>query len=346
MNRKEKKFWRVLQAIFYLIGLVSILLLLNDSFRFLSVLPQTFGRDWFWNVLIFIAPLVFALLPGFWRNICPLGTMSLLPLHYHFSKRHKQSLKQQSNFYLYSIILLYLIVPLRHVETSGLAVAITLIIIALSALLMGYIYQGKSGWCSGLCPVLPVEKLYGIKPLVTLNNAHCAQCINCISPCLDANQILNKTAHISPHSLSMTHLLFVGSFPGFVWGWFQVNDFAQRMDGWQHLGAVYSMPLTGALITLVCFMILKRELSTHELKKLILFFTASAISCYYYYRVPSVLGMTDSAGVFGIDFSDYAHYTRAIQLSITLFFFWWFFARDKIVTWGNKPVFPEKEHLT
>jgi hypothetical protein len=114
------------------------------------------------------------------------------------------------------------------------------------------------------------------------------------------------------------------------------------MDGWGHLSTVYSMPLMGAIITLLLFMILKRELTARGQKNLILFFTASAISCYYYYRVPAVLGMTDNAGVFGIDFSDYDHYMRAIQLSITLFFFWWFFARKKIATWGNKPASPEK----
>ena len=45
-----------------------------------------------------------------------------------------------------------------------------------------------------LCPVHPVEKLYSENVLMTLPNAHCHECMNCVIPCPDS------TPNIHPQS--------------------------------------------------------------------------------------------------------------------------------------------------
>src|SRR3712207_8158040 len=40
------------------------------------------------------------------------------------------------------------------------------------ALTGGYLLKGKSGWCSSICPMLPVQRLYGQTPFVLERNDH------------------------------------------------------------------------------------------------------------------------------------------------------------------------------
>ena len=70
---------------------------------------------------------------------------------------------------LASVIALYAIVPLRHVllNTDGPATFIMLGTAAALALVLGAVFEGRSGWCTSLCPIHPVEKLYGSSPAIT-----------------------------------------------------------------------------------------------------------------------------------------------------------------------------------
>ncbi len=333
----EMKIWRLLQVILYLVGILLLVLLFNDSLRFFPSLVDNFGRDAFWNILIFSAPFLFAVIPGVWRNICPLGTTSLLTRYLGLGKKIKQSKKQDELFYLISILLLYLIVPLRHVETSGFSVASGLVLIAIVAFIMGYFFQGKSGWCSRLCPVYPVERLYGSKPLITVTNAHCSSCANCTSPCSDSTVSDIHAAHHESRLSQFSNFILIGGFPGFVWGWFQVSDFSNRTEGWSHLGEVYAMPLSGLLISIAVYWQLRQSFAKKDYSKISLVFAATAISCYYFYRIPAVLGFSGHTGVFGLDLSVYEHYQFMLQFVVTLFFFWWIVFRKKMISWEKRP---------
>ncbi|MBK8567107.1 MAG: hypothetical protein IPN76_28225 [Saprospiraceae bacterium] len=70
LEGKDKLHWRSLQLCFFIIGLVLFLLLI--------VMPET-GVLAFWNILIPVAPLLFLLSTGFWRNVCPLASVALIP---------------------------------------------------------------------------------------------------------------------------------------------------------------------------------------------------------------------------------------------------------------------------
>ncbi|MBT3737484.1 MAG: hypothetical protein HOG33_00145 [Candidatus Marinimicrobia bacterium] len=337
ISKKNHLTWRVFKALLYILGIGFLFLLINDSLRVFPTIPNTVGRDAFWNILIYTAPLLFTLAPGIWRNICPLATTSMFPRHIGISQKRKQNQDKQGWFYLISVLILYILLPLRHVETSGLSVVIALICIAILAIVVGFIYQGKSGWCSGLCPVFPVEKLYGTKPLITVDNVQCSTCINCVMPCADSVNNITPSSNKDSIASRFASFIFVGGFPGFVWGWFQVPDFSDRMEGWNNLGAVYGLPICGLVFSLGCFTLLKDIFSKKKYDKIELFYAATAISCYYWYRTPSILGLGDVKGVFGLDLSEIALLEIILRTITTLFFYWWFLLRDSIKSWEYRP---------
>ena len=338
--------WRISQVVLFFLGIGFLLLMLNDSLRFISSIPDTFGRDAFWNVLIFAAPLLFALAPGVWRNICPMGTTSMLARHLSISKGKEQNQKTQGIFYLISVILLYMLVPLRHVETSGLSVVIALVGVAILAFIIGYIYLGKSGWCSGLCPVYPVEKLYGTKPLVQVPNAHCPTCVNCVMPCADSTDNITPSSNQESAASRFASFIFVGGFPGFVWGWFNVADFPSRMEGWKNLEIVYGLPMLGFAVTLIVYWILRRLFEEKNYSQISLVFAAAAISCYYWYRIPSILGLMEDRGVFGLDLSSIMYLKELLRTISVTFFFWWIVIRNTNKSWEYRPKFNELEITT
>jgi len=166
----------------------------------LSVFYPSVGLLLFWNILIPVAPLLFVLEAGLWRNICPLATTNLLPRHFGLSKRKKLSANQLGQFNLIAVLLLYLIVPLRHAvfNNNGIATGLLILSMVLAGSAMGLVYEWKSAWCSGLCPVHPVEKLYGSNTLFSLPNAHCYACQNCVVPCPDSTPNVHPVSSKKP----------------------------------------------------------------------------------------------------------------------------------------------------
>ena len=52
--------------------------------------------------------------------------------------------------------------------TSGLQIALLLIGAMSAGFTGGLVLKGKSGWCSTVCPLLPVQRIYGQTPFVNL----------------------------------------------------------------------------------------------------------------------------------------------------------------------------------
>jgi len=277
--------WRILQTIVWLIGLAIFLAL---------IFTPEIGIHAFWNVLIPVAPALLVLAPGLWRNICPLASTALLPRHLHYSRRIPISQLWHGRLLLLGVILLFTIVPLRHValDTSGTATALAITFITLLAVIAGFLFEWKSGWCSGLCPVHPVEKLYGSATPLTFNNAHCHQCQRCVLACPDA---LRGTTPLRPPITSKSQAtagtIMVGGFPGFIWGWFHVPDYPTQI-GWTHLDLAYTIPLAAAGVTLSLFIIIQHFTAANKRnqKQIHRIFAAAAVSCYYWYRLPALIG--------------------------------------------------------
>jgi len=171
--------WRTAQVSVWSLGLAILAAL---------IFQPSLGMHAFWNVLIPVAPLLFVVAPGLWRNVCPLGSTALFLRHVHLSRRRRVPIEWQGRLALTAVAALYLILPLRHLvlDRSGPATATAIVALATIAVLAGLPFEWKSGWCSGLCPVHPVEKLYGSEPRFEFANAHCGHCHQCVSPCIDA----------------------------------------------------------------------------------------------------------------------------------------------------------------
>lgn len=248
------------------------------------------------------------------------------------------------------MIALFAIVPLRHAifNTNGMATALLIISMAVAGVVMGFFYEWKSAWCSGLCPIHPVEKLYGGNVLMTLPNAHCDQCMNCVVPCPDSTPNVNPRSSERTIYHRMSGLLIVGGLPGFIWGWFHVSD-EKAITTFNIFISVYKMPLTGFAITLVIYGILSIIIKPKFERKLISFFAASGVSCYYWYRLPALLGfgnlgadglLIDLRGIFPV------WSIQAMVIATTVFFFYWLFIRKQNnKSWLKRPEYGKKREV-
>jgi len=175
LSKRSILIWRSVQILIWLVG---VFILFNLLFY------PTVGIHLFWNILIPVAPLLLVVAVGVWRNVCPMASFALFPRHMGFSKRKKLSITQTGMLNLIGVIALFIIVPLRHAvfNTSGFATAVLIMSIGAIAVTTGFFFEWKSAWCSGLCPVHPVEKLYGLNNRFNLPNAHCNKCYRCTIP--------------------------------------------------------------------------------------------------------------------------------------------------------------------
>ncbi|MDD2792198.1 MAG: hypothetical protein PHD73_03400 [Sediminibacterium sp.] len=327
--------WRLVQLIVWLIGFAIFFLLIFNPAVGLLIL---------WNILIPVAPALLVVATGLWRNICPMATTVLLPRRLNMSKKRKMTPLLQSKLQLAAIVSLYLIVPLRHAifNTNGLATAGLLFGAAVTGVLMGFRYDWKSGWCSSLCPIHPVEKLYGASAATTLPNAHCDRCVKCSVPCPDTTPDFHPAITKKNKYQIWSGLLTIGGLPGFIWGWFQVPD---------HTGAnsldlflkAYQYPFFGFLASLLCYVLLRKLLEQNRDRLLISCFAAAGVSCYYWFRIPALLGfnhieqdglLLDMHGILP------AWSISLLTILSTCFFFWWLVFRKPVQrSWVKRPVY-------
>jgi hypothetical protein len=325
--------WKVVQAIFWLIGWTLLFLLLFFP---------SLGVALFWNVLIPIAPALLVVATGVWRNVCPLSTTSLLPDKLGLSMRKKLTSGQRNTLNLVGVIVLLLVIPLRHVlfNTSGQATAVMIIGISTTAVLFGVLFERKSGWCSGLCPVHPVEKLYGTYTAGSFTNAHCNECVKCSTPCPDSTPNMSPLVSSKSSTAKAVEYIIVGGFPGYIWGWFHVPDYVNSLS-WNTFLVSFGYPLLAGAITLALFA-LSMEMVDHSKKKIVVsLFAASAVSIYYWFRLPMLFGLSSlkTNGVL-VDLSQ--SLPKGLMIIITLatsfFFFWWIvFKRHVKRSWAIRP---------
>lgn len=288
------------------------------------------GVTLFWNILIPVAPVLFVLGIGIWRNVCPLATTNLLPRHFGLSQRRKLTHDQLGVLNLIGVIALYAIVPLRHAVFNRNGVATGLLILSMAAIgiTLGFVYEWKSAWCSGLCPIHPVEKLYGGNVMGTLPNAHCSQCMNCVMPCPDSTPNIHPRAATKTWAHRIAGWLTVGGLPGFIWGWFHVPDELTTSNMLQ----VYALPLLGFAVTMAAYILLSYIIQPRFERRLINTFAAAGVSCYYWYRIPSLFGFgqyADDGLLVNLSGSIPAWIIPIITVATTAFFFYWLVLRPQ-----------------
>lgn len=208
-----------------LIALAATLALVAALF----VVPAT-ALTLLWDVAIPVLPAVFLINPKLWRNVCPLATCNLM-FQGRFGTRPLPG-RLLPGAGLIGIVLLLLMVPARRFlfNENGPVLAVTILAVAALALLLGALFGRKAGFCNSICPVLPVERLYGQYPLLAARNAHCASCSRCVSQaCIDlapgksAAQTLGAT-QFSHAWLQTGFGAFAAGFPGFVLGYYLTEN--------------------------------------------------------------------------------------------------------------------------
>jgi len=174
------KVWHLFRAlsITFAVFIVLILFLYPDKGLFII-----------WKLLFPLLPIVFLFIPGLWRNICPLAALNQLPRLFGFSRGLNPSNRIKEYGYVIGISMFFILASSRKVvfNESGIASAFLIFSALTFAFIGGIIYKGKSGWCSTICPLLPVQRLYAQTPFVTVPNSHCKPCQGCAKNCYDFN---------------------------------------------------------------------------------------------------------------------------------------------------------------
>jgi hypothetical protein len=325
----RRVFWRAAQAAFIVFGAVIL--------AALFFAPKT-GLHLLWNVLIPVAPLLLVLAPGVWRNVCPVGTASMLPQHFRLSRRIRVSRKWQGRLLAVAVLLLLLIVPLRPVmlDSSGLITGSVLLAVALLAGVLGFFFDSRSAWCSGICPVYPVEMLYGSKPATTVRNAQCRVCSDCVEPCRDSKKAVVPTDAAENGPGRWAALLLIGGFPGFIIGWYQLPTW-QPAEGLRHIGQAYAYTLGGMAISLAIFLIVLNAYP--EARRAVgLMFAAAAVSAYYWFKLPVMLGLGEpSAALLPLGELLPAWSAWPLRGAAILFFGWMLLRKARATSWSLRP---------
>jgi hypothetical protein len=241
-----------------------------------------------WNAAIPVLPATFLISPTLWRNVCPLATLNLMGNR--FGARRALDAKLLRVAGVVGIVLLALLVPARRFlfNTEGVILAAVIVAVASLAVLLGVVFDMKAGFCNAICPVLPVERLYGQSPLAGVGNARCASCTSCtMRGCLDLApqksiaQVLGRSrrSHLWLHS---GYGAFAAAFPGFVAGY----DLTQ--DGpLSSAGTVYLTVAAWAVLSYLTTYVVARvfRLSATVSMRLL---AVAAIGLYYWFAAPVV----------------------------------------------------------
>ena len=207
-------------------------------------------------------------------------------------------------------------VPARRFlfNTDGLVLAVTIVAVAIAALVLGFLFDAKAGFCNSICPVLPVERLYGRHPLLMVPNVRCAPCTVCTKRgCVDLSsrsaELMLGPAVLSGAWLRRGYGVFAAAFPGFVVGYYLRSDGPLAVAGATYLtvalGAAVSYLAVTALVT--AFRIPAGPALTG--------LAAAAVGLYYWFAAPvlaDAVGQRDSA----------AWVIRAAALALVVNWYW------------------------
>ncbi|WP_269821595.1 FAD-dependent oxidoreductase [Nocardia yamanashiensis] len=179
------------------------------------------------QVIVPLLPGLFLFAPGLWRNVCPLAATNQLPRLLGFTRAAAAPRWIRERGFLLAVVLFFGIAGSRlaGLDRSGVATAAVLALVALAAFTGGVAFKGKSGWCSTICPLFPLQRAYGRTPFVTVANNHCRPCVGCAKNCYDYKPRAAYLADLADtdRGWSAPRKLFAAALPGFVLGFFTVT---------------------------------------------------------------------------------------------------------------------------
>ena len=239
-----------------------------------------------WTVIVPGLPVVFLVAPGLWRNICPLAAVNQTPRLFGFTRGLTLPARLQEYGYVIAITAFFVIASARKplFDDNGPALAVLIIGLLSTAFLGGLVFKGKSGWCSSICPMLPVQRIYGQTPYATLRNSHCEPCVGCTKNCYDFNPSVAYLAdqHERDPYYTGYRKFFAGAFPGFILAFYLVPNPPEISVVEMYLRfALYMIVSVGSLYALDSFVKV-------TLNKMTALYGATALNLYYWFAVPRV----------------------------------------------------------
>ena len=141
--------------------------------------PYAMGARIWWTMIVPTSiVIIFVLGHEFWRRICPLSFISQIPLALGWQRKRKvvssvtgkthyqpiiikeDSWLGRNHLYLqFALLFLGLVGRILFTNSDRTILGVFLILTILSALVVGYLYAGKS-WCNYFCPMAPVQIVY------------------------------------------------------------------------------------------------------------------------------------------------------------------------------------------
>jgi NADPH-dependent 2,4-dienoyl-CoA reductase/sulfur reductase-like enzyme/ferredoxin len=249
------------------------------------VLEPDTGLFVLWKLIIPALPLVWLVVPGFWRNVCPLSAANQTPRVLGLSKARTAPAWLKEYGFVIAAAMFIAFVSLRKVglDDSGPASALLLLFALTGGFAGGIAFKGKSGWCSSICPLLPIQRLYGQTPYKLVANSHCTPCVGCVKSCYDFNpkaawlaDLHDKDAYWAGY-----RKLFAAAFPGLVLAFFnlpEARDGEAILELYATLG-LYLAASVAVFFTLDSLL----KVSTHKVTTL---FAATGFSLFYWYAAP------------------------------------------------------------
>jgi nitrite reductase (NADH) large subunit len=258
------------------------------------VLQPELGLPLFWGLIVPVLPLVFMLTPGIWRNVCPLASSNQAPRRLGLIKKLNQKTLATGAAFPIGIGLFIVAILARKLmfNASGPATAALIVGAMVMAFAGGIVFKGKSGWCSSICPLLPVQRLYGQTPFIKIANTQCEPCVGCAKNCYDFNP---GSAYLADQydadpSYRDFRRFFAGLFPGLILGFYLVPGTAEIGPG-----AVVAQMLLYMASSLTVFTLFDLLFKSTR-NRLPVVFAALAINVYYWFAAPIVLNTLQQLG--------------------------------------------------
>jgi NADPH-dependent 2,4-dienoyl-CoA reductase/sulfur reductase-like enzyme/ferredoxin len=254
---------------------------------YLLIVDPKLGLFIMWKFAVPLLPLVFFLAPGIWRNICPMASINQLPRKLNFSFAYTTPTWFKTASYVVAILILFTVVSLRKIifNYNGFALAIMIFSLLIGAFIMGIIFKGKSGWCGGLCPLNPVQRVYGQTPMMTVPNNHCQPCVSCTKNCYDFKPSIAYLADIHDKDQYFVgdRKLFISAFPGFILAFYLLPDYPyiSILELFIEFGSF--------MIFSVGFFYFLETFIRQSSYKLISLYVIACINLYYWFNIPVIL---------------------------------------------------------
>jgi nitrite reductase (NADH) large subunit len=265
--------WQAIRVVTLLgaLGLAMALVLVPDD-----------GLYVMWKLLIPVLPLLWLVAPGLWRNVCPLASSNQTPRVLGLSKALTAPAWLKEYGFVIAAGLFIVFVSLRKIglDDSGPASALLLLAALSGGFVGGMLLKGKSGWCSSICPLLPIQRLYGQTPYKLVANSHCTPCVGCTKSCYDFNPKVAYLADLTDPdpNWSGCRKLFAAAFPGLVVAFFTLPE----ARGGEEIASLYGQLALYLAASVATFFTLDSLLavSTHKVTTL---FGAAGFSLFYWY---------------------------------------------------------------